>query len=270
MVRRIPTKVLNLDLVLNEQIEFLLIFSQQSLRILNSGSKQLKAYAFFVIVVLSLVAFTISGAEAFSKPVFYFSEEGSIKIGQEDFEKPKYAHEPTQLHISGKIEEFQRAESTTLWIKSPSGEIFENVIRPTREGTFDFLTHITKDHPTGSYEVGVTHRGIIVGPAIFKIFTTEPLPEVSIQNIPTWVKNNAKWWSEGLIGNSDFVEGIQYLINHGIIQVPPTSVGTETGSHEIPLWLKNNAGWWAQGKIANSDFLKGIQYLIQQGIIKFA
>ena len=37
--------------------------------------------------------------------------------------------------------------------------------------------------------------------------------------IPDWVKTNAGWWSEGLIGDSDFVSGIQFLIKEGIISV---------------------------------------------------
>ena len=37
--------------------------------------------------------------------------------------------------------------------------------------------------------------------------------------IPSWIKNNAKWWSEDMISEKDFVSGIQYLISHGIIVV---------------------------------------------------
>ena len=37
--------------------------------------------------------------------------------------------------------------------------------------------------------------------------------------IPAWVKNNAGWWAEGLIEDSDFVTGIQYLIEKGIITI---------------------------------------------------
>jgi hypothetical protein len=39
--------------------------------------------------------------------------------------------------------------------------------------------------------------------------------------IPQWIRNNAKWWSEGTIGDSDFLHGIQYLAQQGIIQVQP-------------------------------------------------
>lgn len=38
-------------------------------------------------------------------------------------------------------------------------------------------------------------------------------------NIPDWIKNNAKWWSEGNISDSDFVSGIEYMINNGIMNV---------------------------------------------------
>jgi len=37
--------------------------------------------------------------------------------------------------------------------------------------------------------------------------------------IPGWIKNNAGWWSDGLIGDSDFVSGLQFLIENGIMVV---------------------------------------------------
>ncbi len=37
--------------------------------------------------------------------------------------------------------------------------------------------------------------------------------------IPSWVKNNAGWWANGTISDSEFVAGIQYLISSGIIYV---------------------------------------------------
>ena len=38
--------------------------------------------------------------------------------------------------------------------------------------------------------------------------------------IPDWVKNNAKWWSEDSISEDDYVQSIEYLIMHGIIDIP--------------------------------------------------
>ncbi|NIP61810.1 MAG: hypothetical protein GWN01_04260, partial [Nitrosopumilaceae archaeon] len=44
-------------------------------------------------------------------------------------------------------------------------------------------------------------------------------PGISQNKIPEWVKNNAEWWSEGLINDEDFLTGIQYLVDEKIIIV---------------------------------------------------
>ena len=38
-------------------------------------------------------------------------------------------------------------------------------------------------------------------------------------SIPSWIKNNAGWWSEDKITDGDFVQGIQWLITNGIMKV---------------------------------------------------
>lgn len=47
-------------------------------------------------------------------------------------------------------------------------------------------------------------------------------------SIPDWIKNNAKWWSEGSINESDYISGLQYLISQGIIKVPIKEVVATT------------------------------------------
>ena len=37
--------------------------------------------------------------------------------------------------------------------------------------------------------------------------------------IPDWVRNNAGWWSEKIISDVEFANGLQYLIKNGIISV---------------------------------------------------
>ncbi|MEX2348880.1 MAG: 6-bladed beta-propeller, partial [Nitrosopumilaceae archaeon] len=86
--------------------------------------------------------------------------------------------------------------------------------------------------------------------------------------IPEWVRNTAKWWAQGAILDSDFVTGIQYMINQKIINIPRDE-SVKTGSDvTIPSWIKINAGWWSDKKISDKDFAAGIQYLISRGIIK--
>ncbi len=86
--------------------------------------------------------------------------------------------------------------------------------------------------------------------------------------IPGWVKNNAKWWAEGAIDESSFVQGIQYLIKEDIMDIPTTTQGSSSGSNAVPGWVKNNAEWWAEGAIDESSFVQGIQYLIGEGIMQ--
>jgi len=56
-----------------------------------------------------------------------------------------------------------------------------------------------------------------------KIIDIPDLPEqasdVAEEKVPEWIKNNAEWWAKGLISEDDFVNGIKYLVEKGIIVV---------------------------------------------------
>ena len=84
--------------------------------------------------------------------------------------------------------------------------------------------------------------------------------------MPHWIKNNAKWWYQDQIQDSEFIKGIQYLIENKIMIVPSISENVNK-ENKIPSWVKNNAGWWANGTISDNDFISGIQYLVSSGII---
>ena len=88
-------------------------------------------------------------------------------------------------------------------------------------------------------------------------------------SIPGWIKNNAEWWADGLIPDSGFVSGIQWLISNDIMKIPPTEQGTGY-DNVIPGWIKNNAEWWADDMIPDSAFVSGLQWLISNGIMKLS
>lgn len=85
-------------------------------------------------------------------------------------------------------------------------------------------------------------------------------------SIPSWIKSNAKYWKEGQIGDDEYVKGIQFLIQNGVMQVPDSTKTMEKSS-QIPSWVKNNAGWWADGSIADGEFVSAMQYLVSTGIV---
>ena len=122
-------------------------------------------------------------------------------------------------------------------------------------------------------EASSTSRTLVIpffaGDEQLEIIGTDVLLEIELPpeiEIPDWIKNNAKFWADDAITDTDFVNGIKYLITNGLMTIPETESGESSGE-SIPTWVKQNAGWWADGAIADSDFVSGIQYLITKGIM---
>ena len=92
-------------------------------------------------------------------------------------------------------------------------------------------------------------------------------PESFFEKVPNWVKNNAKWWSSGLISDADFLAGISFLIDESILLVPVVE-SDSTDVQKVPQWIKNTSQWWADGQIDENEFLKGIKFLVANGIIR--
>ena len=131
----------------------------------------------------------------------------------------------------------------------------QNNVSPTEQVSLNFAKVELENSP-GTSATGTSTTG------------TATLGTSAVYQIPSWVKNNAKFWSNGDIGDSEFVKGIQYLIQQEIMKVPPSQAQTTTPSNQVPSWVKNNAKFWSNGDIGDSEFVKGIQYLIDHGIIK--
>jgi len=115
---------------------------------------------------------------------------------------------------------------------------------------------------------GVVSTIIEVGPSSGIADTVEPppVPQSDDITIPSWVKNNARLWSDGEIDDATFVLGIEYMIKQGIITVPGTDV-TADAPAEIPSWVKSNARLWSDGLIDDQTFAGGLQWLVASGII---
>ena len=120
----------------------------------------------------------------------------------------------------------------------------------------------------------IVYDAIKVAPSEEEIAFEESLPEPEVeqlksQYVPIWIKNNAAWWSQELIEDSDFVAGIEYLIQNEIITIQDNQViAASYSSNEIPVWIKNNAGWWSEDLITEKEFIDGLQWLISNGIIQ--
>ncbi|QLH03174.1 hypothetical protein C5F47_06235 [Nitrosopumilus cobalaminigenes] len=61
---------------------------------------------------------------------------------------------------------------------------------------------------------------IIFTISIISILGLSLTVSASDSSIPDWVKNNAKWWSEGSISETDYISSLEYLIENKIIEIP--------------------------------------------------
>jgi len=153
-------------------------------------------------------------------------------------------------------------EEGRQFLYSPSGQHIVDMIVKEKPGTAHYVIWIYGLAPEGIAPSGAADYLEIEVP----IYGPDGVSPV--QEIPSWIKNNAGWWADGAIDDNSFVQGIQFLIKEGIMKIPPTGQGGGGTTNDIPSWVKNNAGWWADGSIGDSDFILGIQFLIKEGIMK--
>ena len=67
----------------------------------------------------------------------------------------------------------------------------------------------------------ITYDGEVLWKYDSSAKTTETKTETKTTEyqIPDWIRNNAKWWADGLITDQDYIKGLQYLISQGILKV---------------------------------------------------
>jgi len=63
------------------------------------------------------------------------------------------------------------------------------------------------------------------------------------KSVPDWIKNNASWWSDNLIDDTDFINGLQYLIKHKIVKIDNKKILGQAPLEDIKFsstWQVNN------------------------------
>jgi len=84
--------------------------------------------------------------------------------------------------------------------------------------------------------------------------------------IPIWIKQSGDWWATNQIVDSEFLEGIKFLVQKEIIEIPSFEMSSEN-EWKIPPWTKTTVGWWHEEKISDDEFLNIIKNLIEREII---
>ncbi len=111
---------------------------------------------------------------------------------------------------------------------------------------------------------GVGSAMIEVGPSSGMV--KETATQETEVRLPGWIKTSAQAWSQGVIDDSTFILGIEWLIDNGVIVIPPAEVAGDAAS-SVPSWVKDTAGAWSAGIIGDEAFVSGIAWLIENGVI---
>jgi len=164
------------------------------------------------------------------------------------------------IPLSGEIV-YKQGVPLEVILEKPDGTTESFNIMPESTGAYDTEIPIPEDLSSGLYKVKVK-------------YDTEEVESFSIsilkEMVPSWIKNNAKWWAQKQIGDSDFISGIQFMIQQKIILVSGTPGESAQGDVPVPEWVRNNAGWWADDQISEDEFVKALEFLIQNGIIRIS
>jgi len=171
--------------------------------------------------------------EDFVKGVEFLIKEGIISIpssqdndpSSEDqinsegaFELPKYK-QTTGIEISGIVDDYKKGTDVQVVITKPDGVTEEHRVIASKDGHFMDSYELDHSAEIGIYQISVQYRSAEVELRSFEV-VEEFLEGSKIKiEIPTWVKNNADWWSKDQIEDSDFVSGIQFLIRNEIMNI---------------------------------------------------
>ena len=117
-------------------------------------------------------------------------------------------------------------------------------------------------------EMGFWHVAFSVGPTSQGVLEIsgfeEGLPPKSL--IPQWIRENAAWWADNRITDSEFFKGIEFLLEKQVIIVQDKAA--DDADQIVPSWIKDLAGWWSEGKISDENFVGAMTYLLERGIIR--
>jgi len=99
-------------------------------------------------------------------------------------------------------------------------------------------------------------------------------------NVPSWFKNNVKWWKEEKLSDEEIINAIENLVKREIIKLDSTKIKSGTSLPETKLFLppnKDGAGMpnyvkntfvsWEEGSVSDSDVTNTIKFLIEANII---
>ncbi len=151
-------------------------------------------------------------------------EEFHMELDSQEYYVTKYNSD--EIKISGWYETLGYGQPITCDLWKPDS-VYDSIMNTTytddigisRSSNFEQNILLNLDWVEGTYSLECND-----GPKHLKTFSFDiihgesPQVEKIIKSkVPTWIKNNAGWWADGTIDEATFLNGLEYLVQHRII-----------------------------------------------------
>ena len=89
-----------------------------------------------------------------------------------------------------------------------------------KESGYKYESYHCQIHPWYEGIIVVNEKSpVTTKPENSKIVNSNSDSNSENKEIPSWIKNNAGWWADGTIDDSAFIQGIQFLIKEGVLDM---------------------------------------------------
>jgi len=144
------------------------------------------------------------------------TENGYLKVNGNEFYVPRGGM--VDIELTGHFDYEGFPSTIELRMIDPNSFFHDANVFVGKNPDFSYTLTLWDYMAVGKYQLELS-RGRDIGTVTFELKSGTPPKTVTEQKIPEWIKSNAEWWSQGLISDDDFVKGIQYLVEQGIIKV---------------------------------------------------
>ena len=227
----------------------------------------MKLNKIFIISIIALfvvtsgqIAFGYGGPPAQSSSNNYtveiYVDEGSYMLGD-------------TITFTGNVNKYDEDRKLRITIfDSTDRYLVTQKTSVNSDGTFSHSIELNKKFSDGKFIVKAQYGNTNTTVKIISfVISSNNDATISQDNeIPTWLKTTVGYWADGVSSDGEFVNAIKFLIEDGIIQIPPTTQGTGN-TDQIPSWLKTTVGYWADGVSSDGEFINTIKFLIENGLM---
>ena len=228
----------------------------------------MKLNKIFIISIITLFVVTSSGQVAFGyggPPVQSGANNYTVEIYTDN---ESYMLGDT-ITFTGNVNKYDEDRNLRITIFDSTDRYLvtqKTLVNP--DGTFSHSIELNKKFSVGKFIVKAQYGNTNTTVKIMSfVISSNNDTTISQDNeIPSWLKTTVGYWADGVSSDGEFVNAIKFLIEDGIIQIPPTTQGMGN-TDQIPSWLKTTVGYWADGVSSDGEFVNAIKFLIEDGLM---